>query len=788
MDIREFLDTVITAEEGWFCLALGVPNSTGWFEEWFKWPEEKEKIVARAQERRQEQNVYFSTYLFSKAQSTKDNVLPTRTIQADLDDADIVRLPVQPNVLVETSPDRHQGYWILSEGVELAEHEVLSRKLTYAIDGCDKSGWPLGRKVRLPETINHKYLDGPKNVRIVRTLTALHNASELELLPDVSQVVLDHFDEDFINNPPTLEIGPQELLNSTKIPAKLKAGYNIAQADRSAYLWALELAAFRQGLSKKEVFWLAKHSANNKFSLRYNADRELAKHVLSAEQAVRSNIQNERDVINQARKLPGISVHERRVQILALVRRFMEDQGKFFHTPDDDLYYIRNDVGRPIYISPRSDYFSSLLYMQFGLNQVESEFQYVVHGIMNYARSLPISGEIGFMSRFDMDSKTLLIHTGRKDVYIVTANKVVKGTDGAFDIIFPWMSNNDPFVYTQSDDKWYETMFGDCLDNVMGLTRAQAMAILRTWVLFALMRDASSARPILALLGQPGSGKTTIFKRVYRLFYGKHRSIVALTNMNDFDHAVTTDPVVVFDNLDTWYPWLPDRLAMSAQVSDYPKKRLYTDKDVVILKRHAMVAISAHNPKFGREDVADRLLILNFHRLPYWKAEGELLDNLSNKRSQMWGGIIDDVQAVLSTPVPLESEAPQFRIEDFARLGHWMARALGYEEDFVSAIVSMRKEQRSFLLEEDQPLTSALDVFLDKRNGTDNDRFYSVSQLWTSLSAYAPDQETFKKKYKNVIFLGKKLWALQEALSQSYEVEWQFNTKTSQKQWSFKKK
>lgn len=932
MDLKLFLQTVVTGKEGFFCLALGVPNGQGWWEEWFQWPQDLDAIVKRAISRRDEQNVYFSTYLFSKPQSVKANVLPTRTIQADLDNASILQLPQQPTVLVETSPGRHQAFWVLREAVDLEQHEILSRKVTYAIEGCDRSGWPLGRKVRVPDTINHKYLDGPKQVRVISTHVTPHDAATVELLPDVSQVVIDHYDEDFLENPPSLSIGPQELLAKSKINAKIKAQYDTAdKKDRSAALWALMCEGFRSGLTRDEVYWLAKHSANNKFErLRYHAERELAKDVLRAENKVNSNIVNPRQIIDEIRRLPGASSHDKRVQMFTVIVDIMQKEGQFIHTPDDNIWYIRKDLGRPINVAPRSDYFGSLMFVQYGLVQVEAEYQYVAHAVMNYVKTLPPSGLVRALSHFDRDSNTMLLHTGSKDVLIISAQGVVRGTDGAHGVIFPWVSNVEAFTYSKPKEPWQDILFGGCLDNVMGTTKEEAMAILRGWLLFMLMRNMSSARPLLTLLGQPGcvagntlldirigdysksratirdlhrvyranlgldinvrslkngvvkyrpinsvfysgtkttydvtvsnrapfrttnehrfltptgykplselrvgddviaeylltttteriesitrygeeetydiemrdkeapnflvngvvvhnSGKSTIFKRIYRLLYGAHRAVTQLTTMDDFDHAVTSMPFVAYDNADTFYPWLPDRLAMSATVSDYPKRKLYSDGDIVTLQRDAMVGITAHDPKFGRGDVADRLLILNFHRLTEFRSEGDILDTITKRRSEIWGGIVDDLQRVLCTSLPPEHDAPQFRIEDYARVGHWIARALGFEQDFVSAINRMRVQQKTFALEEEPALVQTLLHFANKHK--DDERFHNANTLWQELYAAAQDTKTFTTRYKSASAINKKLWTLQEPLSQVVQIEWETDTAKSQRVWRIK--
>jgi hypothetical protein len=102
-DLKHFLMSVITTENGFFCLAHR--DSKGeWVEEFRGWPDDIEYIVERAFALAAQKDVYYSPHLFSSKSSLKANVLPTRTIAADLDEANILTLPVKPTILIETSP------------------------------------------------------------------------------------------------------------------------------------------------------------------------------------------------------------------------------------------------------------------------------------------------------------------------------------------------------------------------------------------------------------------------------------------------------------------------------------------------------------------------------------------------------------------------------------------------------------------------------------------------------------------------------------------------------------
>ena len=1073
--LKDFLLQVITPVETglttpkYFCLATMSKSGVTWHEEWFEWPRDIDRIVEKADKLKNDFNVYFSTYLFSKTHSQKSYVLPTHTIQADLDDADLTTLPIPPTVLVETSPNRHQGYWILTEPTNLDVHEILSRKITYSTTNIDHSGWPLGRKVRVPDTLNHKYMDGPKPIRVIGGSNKRVDPAKIEMILTGNEYIRSSEeelseDEKFLINPlgTIMPTGPLELLESirSKLPIRVATAYELRTNDRSAALWALECACFRAGLDRHQVFFLAKHSAHNKFEdLQAGANRELAKDVLRAEGVVRSKVLDTRALVLEARRNPGSAI-ERKMQVLSLVQALMRASGEFIHTANT-CWYVRHDLGRPISITSHSEQLEALLDIQFGLNASENDQSYIVHGLLSRGLNMLVNGKVGALSSFDTDSNTLYLHTGKQGVLKITKDSIATVTNGADGVIFPWTGSDMFYPNLQSTADWGEILFGNCLDNTVRIPKASAMALLKVWTLFILLRDAAVSRPILALFGQPGcvagntpitirrgtnartgrsmpisrlykqfhgtyaapghrhiatevlsekdgvikyrkikdvsfsgqkytftvkvdgcipfrvtedhrfltpsgykalkdisvgdyvvtkgnnlgragkrslyrpvvsakyhprshgreqsgalygtiyqshatveaamnnltvedylkimntdkvsslrllvipvgcivhhkdnnhtndtlenlevltkqehdklhgstnarnfgkfsglygteisvivsiepanqeptydiqmededapnfvvngvivhnSGKSTLFRRVYALLYGRGKSLNSVTRPDDFDQAVSSDPLVVLDNVDTWEAWLPDRLALSAGSSSIVRRKLYTDSDSVIIERQAIVGITAHSPKFGREDVADRLLLLNFERLKSFTSEAGLLETIFSQRNNLWGAIIHDIQTILSTPLPRIKDVPQFRVEDFAYIGVWIARAIGMEHDFVASLQLVKTEQTGFSLAEDMILVQAMMDLADRTNGTGKDRWYNAAELWLSLEATSQDVTVFQRLYKNSVSLNKKIWALFQSLKDVVDIEWEYDTKTNARKWKIAKK
>lgn len=796
MQTSNFLQTVVTTDAGWLCLAA--KDSENWRESWFRWPDAIEQVGVVADLIKADNNVYFTSHLFSEKQSRKAYALPSRTIQADLDHAELATIAVPPTVLVQTSPGRHQGYWVVDTLQSVETLEALGRRIAYGVPDCDKTGWPVGHKVRLPGTLNHKY-DSPHPVQVASIAIRALTRETFNLMPEVVVDVAKALEDiGWVGEVPAiLDIPAIELLASLKgqINPKAYTQFSKLSRDRSSALWLLECEAFRAGCTRDQVYWLAEASANNKFKDRkYYASIDLRKDILRAESRVTTQVLDLKALIMDLRQSKGELIAARRLKMSKLVINHMREQGEFVHTQGGTLWYLRSDTGRPIMITSHSQWLWSYLSTTFGLNSTEVELKYVVQDLISFTRNLAQSNNLQTLSFYDSYRQTLALHTGGRDVLHIDRNGVSTHPNGYANVVFQWGVLGESFIYDASapalEAPWWKILFQDTFHNLIGISRDEALVVMRSWFLFLLFRHMATTRPLLAFLGQPGGAKTTTAKIIYRLLYGRHKSLSGLSSQEDFDMDASTMPFIAFDNCDTYQAWLPDRLAQSSGNTAITKRQLYTDMDVVHLERQALVAVTAHNPRFTREDITDRMILLMFHRLTTFGSETDILERISSRRAELWNDIVRDIQVILRTPKPTASEIPQFRIEDFTKLGAWFSKAEGGNtlDLFRSAVPKIQAKQRSLNIEEDYTLVAALQRWLAKRPaGTDGDDSYIPSSaVWTNLNTYAQDGVAFQRQYKNAQTLNRKLWVMQESLKSILDIDCKDDSASGTRVWRIK--
>jgi len=159
-------------QTGYLCLFSGhraAPGQQGIDDprqEWYRWPSDAgraESDLLRLSAMGRE--TYTCAHLLTERVRSAKTAAPVWTLYADLDGAPVPATFPQPTALVESSPERHQGYWRLSRGLPPDQAEALNQRLTKAI-GADPSGYDLTQVLRPPGTTSYKRA-APFVVRLV---------------------------------------------------------------------------------------------------------------------------------------------------------------------------------------------------------------------------------------------------------------------------------------------------------------------------------------------------------------------------------------------------------------------------------------------------------------------------------------------------------------------------------------------------------------------------------------------------------------------------------------------
>lgn len=217
-------------------------------------------------------DIYFCPHGFNRRSRSKVEAVLPSLLWADLDYSDPrenkLFKGLKPTVVIESSPGRFVGLWVLKDTMS----EDVNRRLTYFLE-ADHGGWDLTQVLRLPGTRNYKYPAQPR-VRV------LWDDGPEYRLKDIEKHL-----------PPEEEGNTGEYLSASdvfeeweaKLPRwvrrELLAKKVTGKADRSEMLWKLENACLEAGMSVDEAFAVIRHSAWNKFKGRRNEDDQLRREL-----------------------------------------------------------------------------------------------------------------------------------------------------------------------------------------------------------------------------------------------------------------------------------------------------------------------------------------------------------------------------------------------------------------------------------------------------------------------------------------------------------------------------
>lgn len=286
-----FFKFVFTDKVGYVCIATESAVKGDFKQRFFQWPVEESQLLACvANAVKTNKNVWFGINLLSRKERVKAACLDANLLWADLDDCAPENLTPQPQVVIESSPDRWQAIWRVDEDIDPKIAEDYSRRIysQYKDNGVD-SGWALTKLLRVPFTVNLKYPDRPQ-VKLVRAIEPL---LPTEIFDAISNTPIN--EQDAVEDASVPELKDAEEIIAEHV-VELKEhrfveqwGYEPAEdADWSKLLWRLILTCLEAGLNKEDTFSLAWESSVNKYKRDGRPQRYLWRDVVKAAEKITS--------------------------------------------------------------------------------------------------------------------------------------------------------------------------------------------------------------------------------------------------------------------------------------------------------------------------------------------------------------------------------------------------------------------------------------------------------------------------------------------------------------------
>jgi len=693
---------------------------------------------------------YLVPSLLSKQDRRKEAVLHASTLWVDFDtEINPYDLSPSPSIIVQTSPARYHCYWLLDEPATLVNLEYHNRRLAYAYTGGDHSGWDAGQLLRLPCGVNAKYSPAFE-VRLLRCEPdRRYSLDAFSHLPEHPQILIDTNPTAF--NLPNVPVDRDTLLTKLqdRITVKLQLMLRKQQPDRSRALWWVYNECFRLGLSREETYWLVRGTPNDKFAhLRYNADQSLWRDIVAGfAQAEAGN--HDRGILDtmQAIRNDRASQADKMDKMGRVLTMDMAKHGLFLQsTNPTSFYYFDNVDGRLFEVDPRSPQLRKLFLDRYAINAGGSEFAQLFEHVMSRCQDdAPIN--VYKTAYYDLQSNLLYVNRFDNHMYRVGAKEIELLRNGEDGVLFVNPPGATPWKIRQPQAKnlWARHVFSSA--NVVeqaGVDVPTVHHALWTWLCALFFRELLPVKPILFMHGEAGSGKTSVFKGISAILQGVSAGIADLPEEDDgFNLQVASNDMVFFDNVDSWKPWLPDKLAMTSTSYSFERRKLYTDNFIMRYTVSCFIGLTARTPKFLRDDVAER--IIPIYVVPFagqLANERQIVERWNHYRGELWGELLEYLQRIVAwmghNGVP--SYSGNFRQADFAAL---LSVTCALSEREMEPVLRFIKFNQAKEAIDDDPMMSALRQWLERPDNPGKE--VTAAQLHSALG-FTPGGAEFTKK------------------------------------------
>jgi hypothetical protein len=158
-DLGRFFDLMYGAAQGYAYTATKDPESSSFHQYFYKWPQERDSLVAHCLAYTETQEVYYSPGLFRKPEATKEAFLGTYYVWCEFDGNapdELGGVPA-PSLKVQSSTSKNQHwYWRLDHfETDRTVVEGISSKIAYYAQ-ADLGIWNANRVLRPPGTRHHE--------------------------------------------------------------------------------------------------------------------------------------------------------------------------------------------------------------------------------------------------------------------------------------------------------------------------------------------------------------------------------------------------------------------------------------------------------------------------------------------------------------------------------------------------------------------------------------------------------------------------------------------------------
>lgn len=458
----------------------------------------------------------------------------------------------------------------------------------------------------------------------------------------------------------------------------------------------------------------------------------------------------------------------------------LNDEGNRVIQTNENVAYWYNSEDHLI-TREGTEVWDSLLNGQFGLNPVDNFSRMTSTElrlrIIREAPFVPIRNRT-FWSDAE---KKLYVNMGGPEVYVVSGKDKIETTyNGECGQIFV---TNDSGRYLVPDldnvdevDAW-EHLVEDLsftTSEEAPATPEEQKELLKAWILAFFFQELMPTRPILALIGEPGSGKTTAMRRLLRIVEDPFTDVLGVpTDKQDaFRASIESHRLLVLDNLEksgAW--WMVDMLNKLSTGSHIEVRKLYKTNEKHVIIPQCFVACTAVNVPFSDETLFSRLLVLEMEKLYTPLPEHILQRRIAEFGPSIWGDLLHKLGEVVEILRANEKvKAPtSSRLADFTIFCERIKDSEIIDGDYLSSGLLSMIDSQLRQLKESSPAIQLLEDWIMLRPD-EAAEWRNIHQLYEILREMAQARKV-NFRWRSAQALWRHLGTLEPRLRKDFQAE-----------------
>lgn len=475
--------------------------------------------------------------------------------------------------------------------------------------------------------------------------------------------------------------------------------------------------------------------------------------------------------IEEIRKSKSLKTFQIKRQVSTLILKDMLQRGIFYKTQVEEFYWFENEAKTLYEIGGEA--LGRKINARYGINQSEVEYKFLVQDLITETGERGELTEVRQFAYYDKGVSSLYIYNNNGQMYKLDGKPIQLLDNGMDGILFLKNLLLEPFSYVDSGTQHF--LFPLIVSPIkfvdgphVNLNKKEQEFLFALWLHSLFFESLQPTKPLQVFLGPKGSGKTTATRLLLKMLFGRYYDVTPITKEDDFDAAVTANYLIGFDNVDGSIEWLNDRLAHTATGKMIQKRELYTTNKNICFFPKCFLSLNAREPKFKRDDVADRLLLFRVERIESFRSEEEIVSDVLRNRNELWSELLNNLNRfVAALAQDKEPFASKHRMADWATLAWRLAKSGGQADVFLSLLEKMDREQSSFLLEDD-PVHLCLVSWLDKESNPG--RKVGAGELFKEFQTIA-EEEKLPFPFRNTKAFGKHLQHILSNLAEFFNVQ-----------------